>query len=268
MKAVKIEEIRKVWVAPNKNSQNDVRLWDSQAEDPTYHHIYDEFLKLLEDERMLDKSYDVLDIGCGVGIYSIALADKVHTATGFDISPKMLAHGKKVLEESGIKNVTLETADWNTVDLERQGLKNRFDLVFAHNTPAICDADTFEKLIDASRRFCAVCSPIKMIEPVMQKVWELAGIKEDCSGGSSFAYMLDMLLQKGYLPKLSYEKQIWPMNQSYDDACSFYLGRVAMAKQLSESETGIIKDYLKSIVSDGIISDNIYTTVATMYWEK
>jgi len=265
---MRIEEIRKVWVSGDRNARNDVQLWDSQADDPTYHHVYDEFLKLLEREHMLDKSFDVLDIGCGVGVYSIALAEKVHSVTGLDISPQMLRHGSKILNETGIANVTLESADWSTVDLEKSGLNKRFDLVFAHNTPAICDADTFEKLIDSSRRFCAVCSPIKMTEPVMQKVMELCGIGETCTGGNSFAYMLDMLLQKDYLPKLHYEKQVWPMRQSFEDACSFYLGRVSMSKQLSESETEIVRDYLKSIMQDGIISDDISTTVVTMYWEK
>lgn len=266
---MKIEEIREIWAPPTRDVQNEMQLWDSQSEDPTYHHIYDEFLKLLISEQMLDKSYDVLDIGCGVGVYSIAIAERVNTVTGLDISPKMLRHGQKVLEELGITNVSLETADWHTVDLEKQGMKERYDLVFAHNTPAICDASTFEKLIDASRCFCAICSPIRMIEPVMQQVQEIAGIGDKGSSCENyFAFMLDILLHKGYQPKLYYEKQIWPMNQSFEDACSFYLGRAAMAKQLSENETESIKDYLRSIIKEDMITDQIDTTVATLYWEK
>lgn len=266
---MKIEEIREMWVTQNRDFQNEVQLWDSQSEDPTYHHIYDEFLKLLEREHMINKGYDVLDIGCGVGVYSIALADRVNTANGLDISPKMIGHGQKILQASGIINVNLEVADWNTVDLEKQGMKERYDLVFAHNTPAICDASTFEKLIDASRRFCAICNPIMMIEPVMQEVQKIAGIGDkDSSCENNFAFMLDMLFHKGHQPKLHYEKQIWPMNQSYEDACSYYLGRAAMAKQLSESETESIKDYLRSMLKDDIITDQIDTTVATLYWGK
>jgi SAM-dependent methyltransferase len=264
-----LEEIKKQWVSNSHEPEEAAALWDSQAEDPTYHHLYDEFLNLLEQEHMLDKSFDVLDVGCGVGVYSIALAEKVNTVTGVDISPKMLANGNKIIKESKINNVFLKLIDWNTVDLAENGMDNRFDLVFAHNTPAVCDIDTFEKFNSASKRFCAVCGPIRMIEPVMQKVQEMAGVGiAGTSCDNSFSYMLDILLHKGYTPKFHYEKQIWPMNQSFEDACSYYLGRIIPEKQLSERETADIKDYLHSLMRDGIISDKIDTTVATIYWEK
>lgn len=265
---MEIQEIRKAWAIKERDIQSEVQMWDSQSDDPTYSHVYDKFIELLEQKHMLDKSFEVLDVGCGVGIYSIALSEKVHSVTGMDISPKMLANGKKIIEESEIKNVSLEPADWNTVDLESRGMKGRYDLVFAHNTPAICDYNTFEKLNDASRRFCAVCNPIRMIEPVMQKINEMAGVGEGDSCDSNFSYMLDLLLHKGLMPKISYERQAWPMNQSYEDACAFYLNRVRMLKELSESETAEIEEYLKSLLKDGIISDQIDTTVATIYWEK
>jgi SAM-dependent methyltransferase len=269
MANLKIEDIKKEWVIKNRDIETEIHLWDSQAEDPTYHHIYDGFLTLLEQEHMLEKTFDVLDIGCGVGVYSIALAEGVRTVTGLDLAPKMLAHGKKMIEDSRISNISLELMDWNTVDLAQKGMRERYDLVFAHNTPAICDVDTFEKLNDASRRFCAVCSPIRMIEPIMQQVQKIADIGMDgTSCENNFSYMLDILLHKGYLPKIHYEKQTWPMNQSFDDACSYYLGRIKTEKQLSESVTVDIKEYLKSLVKDDVISDQINATVATMIWEK
>jgi SAM-dependent methyltransferase len=268
-----IEEIKKTWITPN-NPHTCVDMWDSQADDPTYNIMPtfqdNKFLQLLDKEGMLNPTYDVLDVGCGVGVYAMALAKKVHSATGIDFSPKMLQKGQAKIKELYLTNVSFSCMDWNTVDLEQQGFKERFDLVFGHTTPAVGDAATFLKMNDASKRFCVLSNPGKMHEPVLQEVQKIVGLEdsaEDC--GSSRIYALDMLFQMGYLPKLAYEHQVWAMNQPYENACSYYIGRVAaMGKQLTASETTKVQEYLASIAKDGRVIDQINTTVTTLYWEK
>jgi ubiquinone/menaquinone biosynthesis C-methylase UbiE len=114
-------------------------MWDSQAKDPAYIIMpsfeENKFLQLLEQEHMIEPAYDVLDVGCGVGVYAMAIAKRVHSATGVDFSPKMIESGKQMLESEKIANVTLACMDWSAADIMRQGFKERFDLVFAHTTP-------------------------------------------------------------------------------------------------------------------------------------
>jgi SAM-dependent methyltransferase len=269
-----INEIKKTWVTQSTNPHSGVNMWDSQAEDPIYNITPtfqdNKFLQLLDQEHMIDPTCDVLDIGCGVGVYAMAMASRVHSATGIDFSPKMIQKGKEKLEKEKISNITLSCIDWSKTDLTQLGFKGRFDLVFAHTTPAICDAVTFEKMNEASRHFCAISNPGKMNEPVLQKIQKLVGLDcepEDCEAYRIYA--LDMLFQMGYLPKLAYEPQIWPMNQPYENACSYYLGRVAaMGKHLTPNDTAKVRDYLDSIAKDGRVIDEIDTIVTTLYWEK
>jgi SAM-dependent methyltransferase len=268
-----VEDIRKTWVAQNKDLHSEVHMWDSQAKDPIYNMLPTfedtKFLQLLEHEHMLEPTFDVLDVGCGVGVYAMALAKRVHSATGVDFSPEMINRGKEKLKTEKKTNVTLSCMDWNTVDLVQTGFKERFDLVFAHTTPAICDVATFEKMNAASKRFCVISNPSRMIEPVLQRVHQIVGLddhKGNC--GDSRIYILDLLFQMGYLPKLAYEHQVWPMNQSYEDACSYYVGRTMMTKQLSPEEITQVKQYLASITHEGRVTDQINTTISTIYWEK
>jgi hypothetical protein len=58
------------------------------------------------------------------------------------------------------------------------------------------------------------------------------------------------------------------MNQAYEDACAYYLGRTMMAKQLTPDEINRVKQYLASIAKDGRVIDQINTTITTIYWEK
>jgi SAM-dependent methyltransferase len=269
-----INEIRKTWVTPNSDPHSDVNLWDSQAEDPIYNNIPtfqdNKFLQLLEQEHMINPTYDVLDIGCGVGVYAMALAKRVHSATGVDFSQKMLQKGQEKLKAEKMSNVALSCLDWKTLDVEKQGFKERFDLVFAHTTPAVADAATFEKMNAASKRFCAISNPGKMDEPVLeaaQKIVGLNGDADNCEG--SRIYAIDLLFQLEYLPKLAYDHQVWAMNQTLENACSYYLGRLAaMGKQLTPNETTAVKDYLASIAKDGKVVDQIHTIVTTIYWAK
>ena len=47
----------------------------------------------LEEKGLLQKHFDVADIGCGPGRFVAAFARRVHQAVGLDISEKMIAHG-------------------------------------------------------------------------------------------------------------------------------------------------------------------------------
>jgi hypothetical protein len=58
------------------------------------------------------------------------------------------------------------------------------------------------------------------------------------------------------------------MNQTYEDACSYYIGRTMMAKQITADEINKIKEYLTSITKEGRVIDQIDTTITTIYWEK
>jgi SAM-dependent methyltransferase len=266
-----IEDIKKNWVVQNRNLQSQTEMWDSQANEPIYNIIPtfedNKFLQLLDQQHMLNPTYDVLDVGCGVGVYAMAIAKRVHWATGVDLSQKMIDQGKAKLEKEKICNVTLSCMDWTTVDLAEKGFKERFDLVFAHTTPAICDYSTFKKMNAASKRFCAIVIPTKMAEPVLEQVHKIAGLKHD-NRGDNRVYVIATLFHMGYLPKIAYDHQVWNMNQSYDVACSYYIGRTTMAKQLTPSEISKIKQYLASITTDGRIIDKIDTTITTIYWEK
>lgn len=208
-----LEELKLMWKPPKRNTEDAKALWDSQADDTVYVTVPtfegSGFLRLLEEEHMLDKSYDVLDIGCGTGIFSAAISSKINSAVGYDIAAKMLSNGRDILEQKKINNVTLKQDNWRDMDIESLGLKNRFDLVIAHTTPAVCDLETFEKMLGASRRFCAISVFTRPNQPIMQTVHDMVGVKldEGYFAGyleKSMTYMFDYLFQMGYSPKFFY----------------------------------------------------------------
>ena len=268
-----LEEIREKWVLKNNGSKATMDMWDSQAQSQCYHQIpsfeNNQFLMLMESKGMLNQSYDVLDIGCGAGVYSIAIADRVRTVTGIDISSKMIEHGKNKALELKLDNVNLFQVDWNQFSLEKNGYDSNFDLVFAHMTPAVSCASTLEKMNAASKHYCILCKPTRRNDPVYFEVERLMGIENT---GSTFDETIintfSMLWQLGYSPEIAYENQVWNTNRTYEEACQFYISRAKQIKVLNDSDIDKAKDYLKSIEKNGRISECINTVITTISWEK
>jgi SAM-dependent methyltransferase len=67
----------------------------------------------------------VLDLGCGAGHTALAIAPRVREVVAVDVTPEMLAVGRGLARERGIKNISFRRADATKLPFERAS----FDLV-------------------------------------------------------------------------------------------------------------------------------------------
>ena len=72
---------------------------------------------------------------------------------------------------------------------------------------------------------------------------------------------------KCYGYKVEYEKQVWNMEKTLEEAFELYINRVKSYKDITLEEEEIIKKYLESISKDGVVSEDVNTTIATLYWQ-
>ena len=105
-------------------------------------------INYLEQKGLLDKNYDVADIGCGPGRFVAAFARHVHKVVGLDISDKMISHGMEHIQKEGLSNACLYVCDFQKLDIEKAGYKHAFDLVFSSMTPALHGMNGLMKSID------------------------------------------------------------------------------------------------------------------------
>ena len=104
----------------------------------------------LEEKGLLQKHFDVADIGCGPGRFVAAFARRVHRAVGLDISEKMIAHGMEYLKEEQLTNASLHTCDFQSLDLDKEGYRKAFRHI------SRCGELSFFNAVDSDNRITVV----------------------------------------------------------------------------------------------------------------
>ena len=266
-----VDDIFLKWRLRETDKKASVDLWDSMArgfgESPIPTFEDNQFLRLLRAEHMFCADSSVLDVGCGTGSYALALAPVCAQVVGVDFSPGMIGLAAQRAAREGLRNVRFERMDWHGAALAEAGFYKQFDLVLAHMTPAVQSAETFQKLSDASRGFCALTKPTRRTDPVSDRVKQLVGITEKReSSDTDILYAFELLWRQGLEPRLHYERQRWSMKKTPEEAHGLYINRVKTYRAITEAEEREIKAYLASVTRDGLVCEEVDTTVTTIYW--
>jgi len=266
-----VSNILSEWDLKTKNKQAALEWWNCMAggfgERPIPSFEKDEFLQLLERMQMLNESTDVLDVGCGTGGYAIAVAAKAKTVTGVDLSPQMIESANRRAADLHISNVRFDIVDWHEFDVKKEGFEKKFDLVFAHMTPAIQSYETFKKLSDCSRGWCVMVKPVQRTDTVFDKVLSIIGIDEKTQvGDSDILNAFSLLFVEERYPMIKYNHKCFKTKQPVEKAVNIYISRTKSTHDLTAEQETKIKDYLLSIARDGLISAVMDTKTATLYW--
>ena len=130
-----LSAIRTAWQGGKGDRKASAELWDSLS--PRYRldalpdEGQDSLLKLIAGKGLLPKGGRALDVGCGGGRYTLALARKGYAVTGLDFAPQMIAAAKENAQRLDVSAARFLQADWEGLDLREADMEKAFDLVFA-----------------------------------------------------------------------------------------------------------------------------------------
>ncbi|MCF8011090.1 MAG: class I SAM-dependent methyltransferase [Clostridiales bacterium] len=111
-------------------------------------------LNMLKEKGALKEGYSVLDIGAGPGNFSIPMACTVEQVTALEPAAGMVEILKENAQTEQLNNIEVVERTWQDIDIEKDKLSGKFDLVFASMSPGIRDHETLDKMLRASREFC------------------------------------------------------------------------------------------------------------------
>ncbi|QNM05051.1 class I SAM-dependent methyltransferase [Qiania dongpingensis] len=266
-----LEELRREWKHPVTDRAANTAVWDEAAESFCKHAVPkwedNPFLQEIEKKVKLYPGMRVLDIGCGTGIYSMAMASRAKEIIGVDLSPKMIAYARKKADDAGIENVDFRCMDWPGAAEEEIEKLGKFDLVFAHMTPAVADADSFFKMLRTASAHCFLVKPVRRSDSVLDKVKLAAGVENrPDSFDKGMLYAFGILWQRGLLPELSYRKETWESERDLEDAKKWYINKIRTYNPLEYEGEAKICRLLETLQENGTVKETVNTAISTMYW--
>ncbi|WP_283170770.1 class I SAM-dependent methyltransferase [Curtanaerobium respiraculi] len=238
--------------------------WDAAAEKwaarPVASWDDDPFLKMLADEVDFSRGLSVLDIGCGAGLYSLALAARAERVTGTDISPKMIEAARKKAVDEGIGNATFEVGDF-----AEGGSGKRYDLVIAHMTPAVRDGRTFEKMANLANEYIYVAKPCRRHDAVLHDLMDAAGFVDDGNNDDDLFRMMCIVWAQGLNPSLRHYTDEWRNTRSLEEARDFFIEK-SLKGRVSDEGLQKADARLEELAVDGTVEEVITTEVYMMGW--
>lgn len=126
---------------------------------------------------------DVLDIGCGTGLFALAMAPAARRVTGTDLSPRMLARMRGEAAAAGLRNVEALRADWKR--FPAAALEGRFALAVASMTSAVGAPAEILKMESCAEKCAYVGWYGVRKNPVMEAIFRLHGLPYRSPEGAS-----------------------------------------------------------------------------------
>lgn len=225
----------------------------------------------LTQKGLLRENFDIADIGCGPGRFAAAFAKRVHSVVGLDISEKMTAHGMEHIQKEGLTNVVLRTCDFQAMDIEKEGYKGAFDLVFSSMTPAVHDMNSLTKSMEMSRGWCCHITHLNgrnfLREQIMQEVFGKKASQQWT--GRWFYCLFNILFLMGYEPETSYEnrhQELWvEPDEEYAD---FVMEHMLPSEENTKENAKKILSWLQAHVNeDGKIQEITDSSYGRVLWD-
>lgn len=266
----------KMW---NKSASEDLAalqsFWDLRAEEfnetvtkQDKQNGKNELMEFLYSKDIFQKGYDVLDIGCGTGKYSLEFAKSANSVVGVDISPQMLKYAEENVQKNNLSNVTFKLLPWQNLNIEDLNWQKKFDLVFVSMSPAINCKASLMKMLEATKKYGFMSGFVHRKDSIKDKLMEdFLGTPPNKGSNNSIYCAFNILWNLGIYPEIVYKDVIWKKQWTVEKASEIYSLQLQKKTPSQDNLQEKVKNYLKKISNDGNLEETIDAKIAWMFWK-
>lgn len=203
----------------------------------------------------------VLDIGSGPGAFALPFARAGADVVALEPAPAMVSALEGLMAKEKFKgSIRVHTGLWEDADLEAEGWREGFDLVFASMSPGINSWETMEKALQCSRRYCYFSGFAgERFNRHYESLWEILYGQDMPPWPADIIFVSQLLLLRGY----DMTFHVWnrrrpeaiPLKEAVEEFKKFFGQYGAKAPNMEEQ----IRLYVQKHLSQGLFKHEINT---------
>ncbi len=261
----------KAWERANKESifkkkdktlKNTVDFWNRRADNFTNNVMSEKgknrintVIQWLTAQGVVLEGAKVLDIGAGPGPYSLAFAEKAEQVVALEPAENMVAFLNEKIRENGITNIQVIQDTWEEVDLDAQGWKGEFDLVFASMTPGINSWETIHKALRCAKKYCFISQFAgRRQSNIMEELWRDVYGEEIPTWPAHVIFILNLLYSRGYQLDFRVWEERRQVETTLQEAVPFFLSELQIFGKEEPYPEDKVKTFLESRAQEGKLS--------------
>ncbi len=227
-----------------------------------------DIITYLKKEGIIFDGGMVLDIGCGTGKYAVEFLKENMYVCAVDISPKMLEYASANLNAVG-GEFDVVLGNWNDVSKLLLDKKEKFDLVFASNSPAVKTLEDVRKMCCLSRKYCFINKFTKRVDTLKNKFSQYLGRTCNLDKKSEYHEIINHIKSLGYSPSCEFSNYRKVGIMSVEGAVEDYIMHQNLDKnEITESEKKCLLEFAESISDENKTLENeMITENVWIKWE-
>ncbi len=229
--------------------RRDVEYWNERAKDYADYIKASNFehgrkiVEILEKEGVLQRDFEVLDIGAGPGSITIPLANCVSRVVAVEPSKAMCEYLREFAD--GLNNIEIINKRWEDVE------PGKFDLVVSSNVIWVFKdlGRQIRRMIEASKKWCCIAiSAVAKGEKFYDNLFAELGVEEERIPYHVFLY--NVLYQLGIVPNVKVFTVT--MKRPVDSAIRHLELYIGTLKELNDEDRRRIREYVLSKSEGGL----------------
>ncbi len=166
----------------------------------------DKVMDWLAEQGVIISGSSVLDIGAGPGAFTIRFAREANQVISLEPTEKMSSYLKDEVKKRKLDNVKVIQSTWEEVDIDKEGFRDQFDLVFASMSPGLNSLETIEKALACSRKYLFISKHAgKRYSDLLAGLWPVLFNESLPAWRNEAIYIANMLYNDNY----EFDFSIW-----------------------------------------------------------